>query len=46
MGILNKLFDHETKELKKFEKIAFEIEDLDEEMSKLTDRIKSKNRGV
>ncbi len=37
MGILNKLFDHETKELKKFEKIAFEIEDLDEEMSKLTD---------
>ena len=37
MGILNKLFDHETKELKRFEKIAFEIEDLDEEMSKLTD---------
>lgn len=37
MGILNKIFDHETKELKKFERIAFEIEALDEKMSKLTD---------
>ena len=37
MGILSKIFDHEIKELKKFEKIAFEIEELDEEMSKLSD---------
>ena len=37
MKLLRKLFDHEYKELKKFEKIADEIEALDEEYSKLTD---------
>ena len=36
MGLLQKLFDHEYKELKKFEKIADEIDAKDEEMQKLS----------
>ena len=37
MGILKKLFDHEYKELKRFNTIADKVMDLDEEYSKLTD---------
>ena len=37
MQFLRKLFDHEYKELKRFESIANKIIDLDEEYSKLTD---------
>ncbi len=37
MGILKKLLDHEYKELRRFEKIATSIVDLDEEYSKLSD---------
>lgn len=37
MSLFKKLFDHETKQLKKFKKLADEIESLDEEMQKLTD---------
>jgi len=38
MGFLQKIFDHEYKELQKFEKIADEVIALDEEMSKLSDK--------
>ncbi len=38
MNLLKKLFDHEYKEMKKFEKLADEIVTLDEEYSKLTDK--------
>ncbi len=38
MGFLRKMFDHEYKELKRFTKIADEIMNLDETMSKLTDK--------
>lgn len=37
MSLLNKIFDHDAKELKKFNKIALEVQALDEEMSKLKD---------
>jgi len=37
MNLLKGLFDHEYKELKRFEKIADKIEELDEEYQKLTD---------
>ncbi len=37
MGILKKLLDHEYKELKRFEKIATSIVELDEEYSKMSD---------
>lgn len=37
MGILKKLLDHEYKELRRFEKIATSIVELDEEYSKLSD---------
>ncbi len=37
MNILKKLFDHEYKELNRFSKLANEVIDLDEEMTKLTD---------
>lgn len=37
MNLLKKMFDHEYKELKKFEQLADQIEALDESMSKLTD---------
>ena len=37
MGLFKKLFDHETKQLKRFRKLADEIVALDEEMQKLTD---------
>ena len=37
MSILNRLFDHEYKQLKKFQKLADQIEALDEETHKLTD---------
>ena len=37
MGFLRKLFDSEYKELKRFEKIADEIMDLNDEMEKLSD---------
>ena len=37
MNILKKIFDHEYKELKKFNVIANKVMDLDEEYSKLTD---------
>ena len=38
MKFLKKLFDHEYKELEKFKEIAIQIDDLDEEMSKLSDK--------
>ena len=38
MKIFRKIFDHEYKELEKFKKIADEIDNLDEEMSKLSDK--------
>jgi len=38
MGFLQKIFDHEYKELQKFEKIADEVISLDGEMSKLSDK--------
>ena len=38
MKFFRKIFDHEYKELEKFKKIADEIDDLDEEMSKLSDK--------
>ena len=37
MKLLRKIFDHEYKELKRFEPLADKIMDLDEEYSKLTD---------
>ena len=37
MGLLQKLFDHEYKELKRFERIADQIDAKDEEMQKLSD---------
>ena len=37
MGLFRKLIDSEYKELKRFEKIAQQVLDLDEEMSKLSD---------
>ena len=37
LNIFKKLFDNEYKELKRFERIANDIESLDEEMSKLSD---------
>ncbi len=37
MGLLNKLFDYETKELKRIDKIVDEIEALDEKMQSLKD---------
>ena len=43
MKFLKKIFDHEYKELERFQKIADEIDALDEEMSKLSDKqLKSK----
>ena len=38
MNFLKKLFDHEYKELEKFKEIAIQIDDLDEETSKLSDK--------
>ena len=38
MNFLKKIFDHEYKELERFQQIANEIDALDEEMSKLTDK--------
>ncbi len=38
MGLFNRLFDHEYKEMKKFEKQAQEIEALEEEMAALSDK--------
>ena len=38
MNFLKKIFDHEYKELERFQKIADEIDALDEEMSKLSDK--------
>ena len=38
MNFLKKIFDHEYKELERFQKIADAIDALDEEMSKLTDK--------
>jgi len=37
MSLLQRLFDHEYKELKRFEKLADQIEDKDEEMKALSD---------
>ena len=37
MEFLKKLFDHEYKELKRFEKLADKIEELDESMQELSD---------
>ena len=37
MAILNRLLDHEYKELRRFKKIADQIEALDEEYQKLSD---------
>ena len=45
MNFLKKIFDHEYKELEKFQKIADEIDALDEEMYKLTDKqLKAKTK--
>ena len=45
MGLLKKLFDHEYKELKRFEKLADKIDALDEDMQKLSDEdIKNKTQ--
>lgn len=45
MKFLKKIFNHEYKELEKFEKIADEVMQLDEEMSKLTDaKLKAKTK--
>ena len=45
MNFLKKIFDHEYKELERFQKIADEIDALDEEMSKLTDKqLKAKTK--
>ena len=45
MKFLKKVFDHEYKELEKFKKIADEIDNLDEEISKLTDKeLKAKTK--
>ncbi len=38
MKLLKKLFDHEYKELKRFEKIADQIDELDESMQALSDK--------
>ena len=38
MKFLKKIFDHEYKELQRFQSIADEIDALEEEMSKLTDK--------
>ena len=38
LKVLKKVFDNEYKELKRFESIANKIEELDEEMSKLSDK--------
>ena len=38
MKFLKRIFDHEYKELEKFEKIAQQIDALDEEYSKLTEK--------
>ncbi len=45
MGFLNKIFNHEYKELEKFKKIANEIMDLDETMSRLSDE-ELKNKTI
>lgn len=37
MGILSNLFDFEAKEIKKYERIALEVESLEEKMQELTD---------
>ena len=37
MGLFTRLFDHEYKELKKFNELAEKIMNLDEEYQKLTD---------
>ena len=37
MNFIRKMFDHEYKELKKFERQADAIMELDEDMAKLTD---------
>ena len=45
MNFFKKIFDHEYKELERFKKIADEIDALDEEMSKLTDKeLKAKTK--
>ena len=45
MAILKKMVDHEYKELRRFEKIANQIEALDEEYQKLSDE-ELKNKTV
>ena len=37
MGIFDKIFDHEKKEIKKFDKIATQIEELDKKMTEMTE---------
>ena len=45
MNFFKKIFDHEYKELERFKKIVDEIDALDEEMSKLTDKqLKAKTK--
>ena len=47
MELLKKLFDHEYKELKRFEKIADQIDELDESMQALSDKeLKDKLKHV
>ena len=45
MGLF-KIFDHEYKEMKKFENLAHQIEDLDSEYSKLTDTELQEKTGI
>ena len=43
MGLLTRLFDHEYKELKRFDELASQVLELEETMSKMTDmELKSK----
>ena len=47
MGIFTRLFDHEYKELKKFESLADKIVALDEEYQKLLDEeLKNKQKNL
>ena len=43
MNILKKLFDHEYKEINRFEKFADKIDSYSDEYSKLTDKKMKKN---
>lgn len=47
MNLLKKLFDHEYKELNKFDALADQVIELDEEMQKLSDEeLKNKTQRI